>query len=110
MERLPKLRAGELATEKEIRETAIIDLHLVVQASRLPNDAGGTPAPQESRESMIEQQTFRVAGGSSGLEAACVRRLAAAGGRGVIADLRPPADSLLEETGQRFFFHLADVT
>jgi NAD(P)-dependent dehydrogenase (short-subunit alcohol dehydrogenase family) len=59
---------------------------------------------------MIDQQTFLVAGGSSGLGAACVRRLAAAGGRGVIADLRRPADSLLEETGPRFFFHLADVT
>ena len=53
--------------------------------------------------------SFLVAGGSSGLGAACVRRLAGTGGRGVIADLRPPQPSLLEDCGQRFFFCTADV-
>ena len=58
----------------------------------------------------MTHSSFLVAGGSSGLGAACVRRLAGAGGRGVIADLRPPQPPLLEDCGQRFLFCTADVT
>ncbi len=55
-------------------------------------------------------QSFLIAGGSSGLGAACVRRLAGAGRCGVIADLKPPEPSLLDEAGRRFVFCPADVT
>jgi NAD(P)-dependent dehydrogenase (short-subunit alcohol dehydrogenase family) len=58
----------------------------------------------------MNQSSYLVAGGSSGLGAACVRRLTAAGGRGVIADLRPPQPELLEACGQAFAFCPADVT
>jgi NAD(P)-dependent dehydrogenase (short-subunit alcohol dehydrogenase family) len=54
--------------------------------------------------------SFLIAGGSSGLGAACVRRFAAAGRHGVIADLRPPEAALSEECGQSFAFCQADVT
>lgn len=59
---------------------------------------------------MTNNSSFVVAGGSSGLGAACVRRLAAAGMRGVIADLKPPQRSLLDEDGQSFVYCSADVT
>ena len=55
-------------------------------------------------------QSFFVAGGSSGLGAACVRRLAGANRCGVIADLRPPDESMLREIAHRFLFCQADVT
>lgn len=55
-------------------------------------------------------QSFLVAGGSSGLGAACVRRLAGTGRQGVIADVSPPAESLLQDTGGRFIFYRANVT
>ena len=58
----------------------------------------------------MNQSSILIAGGSSGLGAACVRRFAAAGRHGVIADLRPPNASLLEECGQSFAFCQADVT
>jgi len=58
----------------------------------------------------MNQSSFLIAGGSSGLGAACVERLADAGGRGVIADIRPPQPPLLEKCGQRFVFCTADVT
>ncbi len=58
----------------------------------------------------LDRQSFLVAGGSSGLGEACVRRLAGAGRCGVIADVRPPAESLVAECGQRFLFCPADVT
>jgi NAD(P)-dependent dehydrogenase (short-subunit alcohol dehydrogenase family) len=58
----------------------------------------------------MNASSYLIAGGSSGLGAACVRRLAAAGGRGVIADLRPPEPQLLEEFGKAFVFSMADVT
>lgn len=58
----------------------------------------------------MNHSSLLIAGGSSGLGAACVQRLAVAGGRGVIADIRPPQTSLLEECGQRFIFCTADVT
>ena len=54
--------------------------------------------------------SYFIAGGSSGLGAACARRLAAAGGQGVIADVKPPEQSLLDECGQRFVYCPADVT
>jgi len=57
-----------------------------------------------------DRQSHLVAGGSSGLGAACVRRLAAMGRRGVIADLAPPADDLLQEVGHGFVYCPADVT
>ncbi len=38
-----------------------------------------------------------------------MRRLAGAGGHGVIADLQPPAESLLADCGRRFLFCKADV-
>ncbi len=56
------------------------------------------------------QQAFVVVGGSSGLGAACVRRLSAAGACGVIADLRPPSESLPSDLATRFVFHSTDVT
>jgi NAD(P)-dependent dehydrogenase (short-subunit alcohol dehydrogenase family) len=58
----------------------------------------------------MNQSSFLVAGGSSGLGAACVRRLATAGGRGVIADVRPPQPSFLEDCRGAFVFSMADVT
>jgi NAD(P)-dependent dehydrogenase (short-subunit alcohol dehydrogenase family) len=57
-----------------------------------------------------DSRSFLIAGGSSGLGAACVRRLAGAGKCGVIADLKPPEPSLLEDIGDRFVFCPADVT
>lgn len=58
----------------------------------------------------MNHRSLLVAGGSSGLGAACVRRMAGAGENGVIADLRPPEPSLLKECGQCFAFCQADVT
>jgi NAD(P)-dependent dehydrogenase (short-subunit alcohol dehydrogenase family) len=55
-------------------------------------------------------QSLLIAGGSSGLGAACVRRLAGAGRCGVIADVKPPEPLLTEEIGDRFAFCPADVT
>jgi NAD(P)-dependent dehydrogenase (short-subunit alcohol dehydrogenase family) len=58
----------------------------------------------------MNQSSILIAGGSSGLGAACVQRFAAAGRHGVIADLRPPEPSLLAECGESFMFSQADVT
>jgi len=58
----------------------------------------------------MNHSSLLVAGGSSGLGVACVRRLAGAGGCGVIADVRPPQSSLLADCGQQFVFCAADVT
>jgi NAD(P)-dependent dehydrogenase (short-subunit alcohol dehydrogenase family) len=57
-----------------------------------------------------QRQSTVVVGGSSGLGAACVRRLAAAGGYGVIADLRPPEETLLREAAEHFIFSPTDVS
>ncbi len=54
--------------------------------------------------------SYFIAGGSSGLGAACARRLAAAGGCGVIADVKPPEPTLLNACLGRFVFCPADVT
>lgn len=58
----------------------------------------------------MNKPSYLVAGGSSGLGAACVRRLAGAGRHGVIVDLRPPKDAFVEELAGRFVFSPADVT
>jgi NAD(P)-dependent dehydrogenase (short-subunit alcohol dehydrogenase family) len=59
----------------------------------------------------IQDRTFLVSGGSSGLGAACVRLLAAAGAGVVIADLNQKAgDTLAAELGSRVRFVLTDVT
>src|SRR5258707_1288099 len=56
-------------------------------------------------------KTFLVSGGSSGLGAACVRALAAAGGQIVIADLNQEAGQRLQsELGKKTRFVCADVT
>jgi NAD(P)-dependent dehydrogenase (short-subunit alcohol dehydrogenase family) len=57
-----------------------------------------------------DRRSFLVAGGSSGLGAACVRRLAAAGDGVVIADVKPPEASWPRELDDRCFFSAADVT
>jgi NAD(P)-dependent dehydrogenase (short-subunit alcohol dehydrogenase family) len=59
----------------------------------------------------IPDHGFLVTGGSSGLGAACVRALAGAGGRVVIADLnRVGGESLAGELGGRARFVPTDVT
>jgi NAD(P)-dependent dehydrogenase (short-subunit alcohol dehydrogenase family) len=59
----------------------------------------------------IQQQTFLVSGGASGLGAACVRLLAGAGGNVVIADLnRAAGEALAAELGPRVRFVPTDVT
>jgi NAD(P)-dependent dehydrogenase (short-subunit alcohol dehydrogenase family) len=58
---------------------------------------------------IMNQQSLLVAGGSSGLGAACVRRLASADRGVVIADVALPEQPLLEETNQRVAFCPADV-
>jgi NAD(P)-dependent dehydrogenase (short-subunit alcohol dehydrogenase family) len=59
----------------------------------------------------IADNTFLVSGGASGLGAACVRALAAAGGNVVIADLNAAAgEALAAELGGRARFAPADVT
>jgi NAD(P)-dependent dehydrogenase (short-subunit alcohol dehydrogenase family) len=58
----------------------------------------------------IDGRTFLVAGGSSGLGAACVRRLAGRGARVVILDIDPAGQGLASELGERAIFERADVT
>jgi NAD(P)-dependent dehydrogenase (short-subunit alcohol dehydrogenase family) len=58
----------------------------------------------------IEGRTFLVAGGSSGLGAACVRRLAGRGASVVIADVDPIGRRLADELGDRAVFAPMDVT
>jgi NAD(P)-dependent dehydrogenase (short-subunit alcohol dehydrogenase family) len=57
-----------------------------------------------------ERASYLVAGGGSGLGAACVRRLAATGRRGVIADLRPPDSPWGVDVAEHFIFCPTDVT
>lgn len=54
--------------------------------------------------------SFLIAGGSSGLGAACARRLAERGTGCVIADLQPPDQALLQDLGERGHFCPTDVT
>jgi NAD(P)-dependent dehydrogenase (short-subunit alcohol dehydrogenase family) len=59
----------------------------------------------------ISNRTFLVSGGGSGLGAACVRMLAAAGGNVVIADLnRGTGEKLAAELGSKVRFVQGDVT
>jgi NAD(P)-dependent dehydrogenase (short-subunit alcohol dehydrogenase family) len=59
----------------------------------------------------IPEHTFLVSGGGSGLGAACVRMLAAAGGNVVIGDLnRDTGEKLAVELGSKVRFVQADVT
>jgi NAD(P)-dependent dehydrogenase (short-subunit alcohol dehydrogenase family) len=59
----------------------------------------------------IQGSTFLVSGGASGLGAACVRTLAAAGGQVMIADLnKDGGEHLAAELGGRARFAVTDVT
>jgi NAD(P)-dependent dehydrogenase (short-subunit alcohol dehydrogenase family) len=58
----------------------------------------------------LEGWTILVAGGSSGLGAACVRRFAGRGARVVIADIDPAGELLSVELGDRVAFSPTDVT
>jgi NAD(P)-dependent dehydrogenase (short-subunit alcohol dehydrogenase family) len=59
----------------------------------------------------VQDHTFLVTGGASGLGAACARLLAGAGGRVVIADLNKDAGTrLAAELGDRARFAPTDVT
>ena len=59
---------------------------------------------------VIEGNTFLVSGGSSGLGAGCVRRLAASGANVVIADINEEAGvELAKEIGARAIFVRTDV-
>jgi NAD(P)-dependent dehydrogenase (short-subunit alcohol dehydrogenase family) len=58
----------------------------------------------------MSRSSFLIAGGSSGLGAACARRLAKRGTGCVIADLQPPDDELTQQLGSRGAFCLTNVT
>ena len=58
----------------------------------------------------IETSTILITGGSSGLGAACVERLARRGACVVIADLSPPRGEPHEEFSDRVLFARTDVT
>lgn len=59
----------------------------------------------------IKDATFIVTGGSSGLGAACVERLVAAGGKAIIADVnRAAGEELAGRLGGQARFVLTDVT
>jgi NAD(P)-dependent dehydrogenase (short-subunit alcohol dehydrogenase family) len=59
----------------------------------------------------IQGNSFLVTGGGSGLGAACVRMLAAAGGKVIIADLNQAAgEKLAQELGANVRFVSCDVT
>ena len=58
----------------------------------------------------IAGHTFLISGGSSGLGAACVRRLVGHGANVVIADLEDAGQKLAESLGSQAAFVLTDVT
>lgn len=58
----------------------------------------------------IASCSFLVTGGSSGLGAACVRRLVERGARVVLVDLDPRGEQLAAELGEAARFVAADVT
>lgn len=57
----------------------------------------------------IQGRTFLVAGGSSGLGSACVRRLAEGGANVLIADVNPAGVALSEQLGASVRFQQTDV-
>src|SRR5262245_33612157 len=70
-----------------------------------------TFSKRRSHSMHIQDQTFLVTGGSSGLGAACVRMLANTGGNVVIADVnRPAGEKLASELSTRVRFVQTDVT
>lgn len=58
----------------------------------------------------MSDESYLIAGGSSGLGAACARRLARRGAGCVIADLQPPDLALQQELGERGVFCATNVT
>ena len=58
----------------------------------------------------LDGRAILVTGGSSGLGAACVRRLVQAGAGVVIADVNPQGQQLADELGKRVRFISTDVT
>ena len=58
----------------------------------------------------IAGHTFLISGGSSGLGAACVRRLVSHGANVVIADLSDAGQALAESLGSQALFAKTDVT
>jgi NAD(P)-dependent dehydrogenase (short-subunit alcohol dehydrogenase family) len=57
----------------------------------------------------IQGGTFLVAGGSSGLGSACVRRLAEVGANVLIADVNPAGGALADQLGNSVRFQQTDV-
>ena len=58
----------------------------------------------------ITASTILVTGGSSGLGAACVEKLARQGANVIVADVAPPRGSTLNEFSDRVLFARTDVT
>ena len=58
----------------------------------------------------IASHTFLISGGSSGLGAACVRRLVGHGANVVIADLSDAGQALADSLGSQAAFVRTDVT
>jgi len=58
----------------------------------------------------IQEHTFLVSGGASGLGAACAARLAAAGAHVVVADVRRPSEQQQKAAGAAIEFLETDVT
>ena len=58
----------------------------------------------------IDGSTILITGGSSGLGAACVERLARLGARIIVADLAPPRSNILADFPKSVLFAQTDVT
>jgi len=59
----------------------------------------------------LQNETFLITGGASGLGAACARRFAAAGAKVAIADVQAqPGAALADQLGEAAVFHHVDVT
>lgn len=65
---------------------------------------------QQGDDKPSQSKCCLIAGGSSGLGEACVRRMAAAGWHGVIADIKPPDAHGTQEAADRFIFCRTDTT
>lgn len=59
---------------------------------------------------MLSRVVAIVSGGGSGLGSAVSRRIVAAGGRVIIADINPQAEALSDELGESAVFVRADCT